>query len=90
MTRKTQARIIMDLSDDKVQQRAVADRREVDPPIEVEMATWSKAGQLDWRVKNGRNGGIAYPLQTDVNGGSELLIFVPRAAHSPDLSSHRR
>jgi hypothetical protein len=41
----------MDLSDDQVQQRAVADRREVDPPIEVEMATWSKAGQLDWWVK---------------------------------------
>jgi len=28
----------MDLSDDQVQQRAVADRREVDSPIEVEMA----------------------------------------------------
>jgi len=41
----------MNLSDDQVQQRAVADRREVDPPIEVEMATWSKAGQLDWWVK---------------------------------------
>jgi hypothetical protein len=41
----------MDLSDDQVQQRAVADRREIDPPIEMEMATWSKAGQLDWWVK---------------------------------------
>jgi hypothetical protein len=41
----------MDLSDAQLQQRAVADRREVDPPIEVEMATWSKAGQLDWWVK---------------------------------------
>jgi hypothetical protein len=29
---------------------------EVDLPIEVETATWSKAGQLDWSV-NGRNGG---------------------------------
>jgi hypothetical protein len=29
----------MDLSDDQVQQRAAADRREIDPPIEVEMAT---------------------------------------------------
>jgi hypothetical protein len=28
-----------------------ADRREVDPPIQVETATWSKAGQLDWWVK---------------------------------------
>ena len=41
----------MDLSDDQVQQRAVADRREVDPPIEVETAMWLKAGQLDWWVK---------------------------------------
>jgi hypothetical protein len=28
-----------------------ADRRAVDPPIRVEAATWSKAGQLDWWVK---------------------------------------
>jgi hypothetical protein len=41
----------MNLSDDEVQQRAEADRREVDPPIQVETATWSKAGQLDWWVK---------------------------------------
>jgi hypothetical protein len=41
----------MDLSDDEVQQRAEADRREVDPPIQVETATSSKAGQLDWWVK---------------------------------------
>jgi hypothetical protein len=31
-----------------------ADRREVDPPIQVEMATWSRAGQLDWWVKEHR------------------------------------
>ena len=31
-----------------------ADRREVDPPIQVEMATWSPGGQLDWWVKEGR------------------------------------
>jgi hypothetical protein len=30
----------MDLSDDEVQQRAEADRREVDPPIQVETAMW--------------------------------------------------
>jgi hypothetical protein len=41
----------MDLSDADVQQPAEADRREVDPPIEVETATWSRAGQLDWWVK---------------------------------------
>jgi hypothetical protein len=28
-------------------------------------------------LKNGRNGGVAYAVQTAVNGGSELLIFVP-------------
>jgi hypothetical protein len=39
------------LSDDEVQQDAEADRREVDPPIQVETAVWSKAGQLDWWVK---------------------------------------
>jgi hypothetical protein len=31
----------MDLSDDDLEQIAEADRREVDPPIQVEMATWS-------------------------------------------------
>ena len=41
----------MDLSDDEVQHMAKADRREVDPPIQVEAATWSDAGQLDWWVK---------------------------------------
>jgi hypothetical protein len=42
----------MELSDDEVEQHAAADRREVDPPIEVKMATWSRAGQLDWWVKD--------------------------------------
>jgi hypothetical protein len=28
-----------------------ADRREVDPPIQVKSATWSPGGQLDWWVK---------------------------------------
>jgi hypothetical protein len=44
----------MDLSGDDVQQRAEADRRDVDPPIQGETATWSKAGQLDWWVKERR------------------------------------
>ncbi|HLM20056.1 MAG TPA: hypothetical protein VK390_00850 [Propionibacteriaceae bacterium] len=29
-------------------QYAEADRREVNPPIEVESATWSSGGTLDW------------------------------------------
>jgi hypothetical protein len=44
----------MNVSDDAGQQRAEADRREVDPPIEVETATLSKADQLDWWVKERR------------------------------------
>jgi hypothetical protein len=44
----------MDLSDAEVQQLAEVDRREVDPPIQVEMATWSPAGWLDWWVKERR------------------------------------
>jgi hypothetical protein len=42
----------MELSDSELQQIAEADRREVDPPIQVETATWSNAGQLDWWVKD--------------------------------------
>jgi hypothetical protein len=30
---------------------ADADRRAIDPPIEVDMATWSPNGGLDWWVK---------------------------------------
>jgi hypothetical protein len=41
----------MDLSDEDLQRRAEADGREVDPSIPVDSATWSKAGQLDWWVK---------------------------------------
>jgi hypothetical protein len=37
----------MNLSGDEAQQRVEADRREVDPPIQVETARWSTAGQLD-------------------------------------------
>ena len=41
----------MDLSNDDLQQFPEADRREVDPPIQVELATWSAGRQLDWWVK---------------------------------------
>ena len=54
-----------------------AGRQEVDPPIQVEAATWSKAGQLDWWVKERQEWWGTYAIQTAVNGGSELLIFVP-------------
>jgi hypothetical protein len=32
-------------------QRDQADRLQVDPPVEVESATWSPGGKLDWWVK---------------------------------------
>jgi hypothetical protein len=32
--------------------------------------------------RTGRNGGVGYAVQTAVNGGSRLWIFVRRAAHS--------
>jgi hypothetical protein len=41
----------MDLSDDDLERIAEADRGEVDPPIQVDTATWTKAGRLDWWVK---------------------------------------
>ena len=33
-------------------QYSEADRREVDPPVQVEAATWSKAGTVDYWVKD--------------------------------------
>ena len=46
----------------------------------VEAATWSKAGQLDWWVKERQQCSAGYGVQTADNGGSELLIFVRRRA----------
>jgi hypothetical protein len=31
-----------------------ADRRQVDPPVQVESATWSAGGPLDWWVRERR------------------------------------
>jgi hypothetical protein len=45
----------------------------VSPPIEVESATWSAGGTLDWWVKEGESGWAAGP--TAINDGSALLIF---------------
>jgi hypothetical protein len=42
----------MDFSNDDLERRLEADRREVDPPVQVESATWSQVGQLDWWVKD--------------------------------------
>jgi hypothetical protein len=45
------------------------------------VATWSKAGQLDWWVKERLEWWVGYAVQTAANGGSELLILVARAVH---------
>jgi hypothetical protein len=42
----------MDLSGNDIQHLPEADRREADPPIQVQTATWAEAGQLDWWVKD--------------------------------------
>ena len=81
----------MDHSDSELQRHAAADRREVDPPIDVQTATWSKAGQLDswvkeWQEWLGRvRRWVGYAVQTAANGGSELLISVPRAQENEYL-----
>ena len=67
-------------------QYSEADRRAVDPPIQVETATWSRAGQLDWWVKERLEWFGRVRGRTVGNGGSKLLIFVGRAAHSGDGS----
>jgi hypothetical protein len=41
-------RVLSDMQHLDPNQYGEADGREVDPPIQVETATWSKAGQLDW------------------------------------------
>ena len=41
----------MDLTDDDLKRLPEADRRAIDPPVQVEMATWSPGGRLDWWVK---------------------------------------
>jgi hypothetical protein len=57
-------------------QYSEADRREVDPPVEVESATWSAGGQLDWWVKERQQWLGRYAVQTAAISGSKLLIFV--------------
>jgi hypothetical protein len=49
-----------------------ADRREVDPPIEVESDPWSPGGQLDWWFKDRQQCSAGYEARTAGNGGSAL------------------
>jgi hypothetical protein len=57
-----------------------ADRREVDPPIQVEAATWSLVGTLDWWVKErqewwgrvrGKNGRQRWMRSADLRRAKE-------------------
>jgi hypothetical protein len=80
----------MDLSNDDLEQIAVADRREVDPPIQAETAMWSKAGQLDWWVRERRKWLGRVRGANGKQRWIKLLIFVPRAAHRPAATQRRR
>jgi hypothetical protein len=62
----------------QVDDYAEADRREVHPPIEVESATWSAGGPLDWWVKERQQCWAVCAVPTGVRSGSEQLIFAPR------------
>jgi hypothetical protein len=70
-------------------QRDQADRRELSPPIEVESATWSAAGDLDYLVKERQEWWGRYGVQTDITCGSALLIYVrPKSTDSRESCSH--
>jgi hypothetical protein len=77
----------MDLSDDDLEQRAAADRREVNPPVQVETATGPELASSIGGSKSVSSGSAGYEARTAGNGGSEPLIFPPRAAHSHDLGT---
>jgi hypothetical protein len=47
-------------------QRDQVDRLEVKPPIEVHLATWSAAGQLDYWIKERNEWWVAYAIKTDI------------------------
>jgi hypothetical protein len=87
----------MDLSYDEVQHLAEADRREVDPPIEVYAVTWSHAGQLDWWVKERQEwlGRVRSPHHTNIQVGSYQpgactgRVFARTQRPCPDDSYHK-
>jgi hypothetical protein len=57
-------------------------RKHAEPNVEVHPGGGS--GSITGS-KSAKNRGVAYAVQTAANSGSDLLIFVPRAAHSHDL-----
>jgi len=55
-----------------LERRAEADRREVDPPVQVDMASWSLGGRLDYWVKERQQWFGRVRSANGHNGGSEL------------------
>jgi hypothetical protein len=49
---------------------------QLDPATRVDTATWSRAGQLDWWVKDRQEWFGRVRGAEVINGVSELLIFV--------------
>ena len=66
----------MDLSNDDLERIAAAHRRALEPPIQVDSAAWSKAGQLEWWVKDRQQWWGRVRGADGRHGGSELLICV--------------
>ena len=64
----------MDVVYNQYGQRTPEERREVRPPIEVELATWAAAGTLDFGYASAANGGDGYAGRTDARPGSKPEI----------------
>jgi hypothetical protein len=78
----------MDLSGDNVRQLAEADRRKVDPPIEVETAMLSIAGQLDWWVKDQQEWWGRLRGADNRQRWMRAVDFISRAARSMTCRCH--
>ena len=59
----------MDVVYNQYGQRTADERREVRPPIEVETATWSAGGTLDYWVRERGDGGDGYAGRMDASCG---------------------
>jgi len=57
-------------------QRQENERRPVDPPVEVESATWTAAGELDYWVREKQEWWAEQADRTVITCGSKLLTFV--------------
>lgn len=60
---------------DQEGQREERHRRQVSPPIQVESATWTTAGELDYWVRDGSEWWGRCADQAVITCGSKLLIF---------------